>query len=55
MTKSKKLDVVIERLKTLNKTELVKLLSFIEAELLFRDKKYTAQIENQIRDFMKEE
>ena len=52
MTKSKKLENIIYRLTTLDKTELINLLSHIEAELLFRDKKYIDRIGNKIQDMI---
>tara|TARA_Y100001938_G_scaffold34520_1_gene47420 strand:- start:301 stop:498 length:198 start_codon:yes stop_codon:yes gene_type:complete len=52
MTKSKNLENIIYRLTTLNKTELINLLSHIEAELLFRDKKYIDSIGNKIQDMI---
>jgi len=37
---SKKLEVIIERIKTLDRVELEKLANVVEAEFIFRDEEY---------------
>lgn len=46
MTMSKKLEVIITRVKSLDNEELKKLLNIVEAELYFRDEKFHKSTES---------